>query len=208
MKILVLDNYDSFTYNLVHILREFGYGGQTTVIRNDKISLAEVNQYDKILLSPGPGIPEEAGIMLDIIRTYAESKSILGICLGHQGICEVFGASLTNMKEVLHGVGLQTQVTDNTDYLFKKLPEKFITGRYHSWVADVSTIAAPLEVIALSEDDYVMAVKHKVFDVRGVQFHPESILTQHGKQLILNWVEAAVRQEKDPLLLEEELELV
>lgn len=189
MKIVVLDNYDSFTYNLVHIIREAGYGADMDVIRNDKITVEEVAKYDKILLSPGPGIPSEAGIMLDLIKTYASTKSILGVCLGHQGICEVFGASLTNMKEVLHGIGMQTTVLDTEDYLFKGVEKQLTTGRYHSWVVEKSTVADPMEITAISEDGYVMAVKHKTYDVRGVQFHPESVLTPGGKQLVLNWLE-------------------
>lgn len=189
MKILVLDNYDSFTYNLVHIIREAGYSADTDVIRNDKITLEEVAKYDKILLSPGPGIPSEAGIMMDLIKTYAPTKSILGVCLGHQGICEAFGATLTNMKHVLHGVGMRTTILDKEDYLLQSLPEEFVTGRYHSWVAERSTVNDPMIITAISEDDYVMAAKHKTYDVQGVQFHPESVLTPGGKQVVLNWLE-------------------
>ena len=189
MKILVLDNYDSFTYNLVHIIREYGYGDQMDVIRNDKISVEEVDQYDKILLSPGPGIPVEAGILMDLIKTYAATKSIMGVCLGHQAICETFGASLTNMDLVLHGIGMQTTIIDKDDYFFKDVPEVFTTGRYHSWVAEKSTVKGDLEITAISEDDYVMAAKHKKYDLRGVQFHPESILTEGGKQIVKNWLE-------------------
>lgn len=191
MKILVLDNYDSFTYNLVHIIRELGYGPQTKVVRNNKITLEEVAAYDKILLSPGPGIPSEAGIMMDLIRRYAPLKSILGICLGHQGICEAFGASLTNMHDVVHGVGLITSIVKREDYLFQHIPENFVTGRYHSWVVELDSIRDPLEVTAVSEDNYLMAVRHKRYDVRGLQFHPESVLTTGGKQLLANWLEAA-----------------
>ncbi|WP_160712938.1 anthranilate synthase component II [Chitinophaga solisilvae] len=190
MKILVLDNYDSFTYNLVHIIRELGYGAQTSVVRNRKISLEEVDAFDKILLSPGPGVPAEAGIMMDLIRRYAPVKSILGICLGHQGICEAFGATLTNMHDVVHGVGLPTTITQPDDYLFQHIPEQFVTGRYHSWVADLDSIRHPLEVTAVSEDNYLMGVRHHSYDVRGLQFHPESVLTAGGKQLIANWLES------------------
>lgn len=189
MKILVLDNYDSFTYNLVHIIREYGYGAQLDVIRNDKISVEEVAKYDKILLSPGPGIPVEAGILMDLIKTYAPTKSIMGVCLGHQAICESFGATLTNMKHVLHGVGMKTIVLDQEDYFLKGLPKEFTTGRYHSWVAEKDTVKGDVQITALSEDDYVMAVKHVKYDVRGVQFHPESVLTEGGKQIVKNWLE-------------------
>jgi anthranilate synthase component II len=187
MKLLVLDNYDSFVYNLVHIIRELGYGDNMDVIRNDKISLDEVAQYDKILLSPGPGIPVEAGIMMDLIKTYAPTKSIFGVCLGHQAIGESFGATLTNMNDVLHGFGTPTKVLVS-DVLFEHVPETFITGRYHSWVVDRKGFPDALEITAVSEDDYIMALRHKTYDVRGVQFHPESILTEHGIQLVKNWL--------------------
>ena len=189
MKILVLDNYDSFTYNLVHIIRELGYGEEMDVIRNDKITVEDVGRYDKILLSPGPGIPVEAGIMMDVIKKYAPTKSIMGVCLGHQGIGEAFGASLINMDVVLHGFGMKTKVTDEGDYLFKDIPQEFTTGRYHSWVVDGDTLNSDVLVTALGEDGRVMALRHKEYDVHGVQFHPESILTEHGKQLIKNWLE-------------------
>lgn len=186
-KILVLDNYDSFVYNLVHIIREEGF--EVDVYRNDKISIDDVDQYDKILLSPGPGVPDEAGIMKDLIRRYAASKSIFGVCLGHQAIGEVFGASLTNMEVVLHGFGMKTKVVENTkDYLYNEVPAEFTTGRYHSWVVDKDSVAGDLEITALGEDDYVMGIRHKSLDVRGVQFHPESVLTEGGKQLVQNWL--------------------
>lgn len=185
MKILVLDNYDSFVYNLVHIIRELGY--QPDVIRNDKITVDEVAKYDKILLSPGPGIPTEAGIMLDLIKRYAPEKSILGVCLGHQGIGEAFGSSLSNMDVVLHGFGITTNITSD-DYIFENVPKSVKTGRYHSWVIDDKKLSDDLEVTALSEDNRIMALRHKTYDVRGVQFHPESILTEHGKQMVENWL--------------------
>ena len=189
MKILVLDNYDSFVYNLVHIIRELEYGENLDIIRNDKITLEDVGQYDKILLTPGPGIPEEAGILQDVVKKYGATKSILGVCLGHQGLSEVYGAALTNMDVVLHGFGLKTNIVDKDDYLFKDMPEEFVTGRYHSWVVDKTSVQGDLVVTAMSEDNMVMAVKHKEYDVRGVQFHPESILTEHGKTMIKNWLE-------------------
>ena len=188
MKILVLDNYDSFTYNLVYIVRQLGYGAQMDVFRNDKISLDEVDQYDKIILSPGPGVPSEAGIMPELLKRHASTKSILGVCLGHQAIGEAFGGSLINLSEVLHGVA--SPVSVQKDLLFEQIPDTFSIGRYHSWVIDESTLSPDLEVIARTPDRQIMAVRHRKFKVRGVQFHPESILTQHGVQLVKNWLES------------------
>lgn len=187
MKILVLDNYDSFTYNLVYIIRQLGYGDQIDIFRNDKISLDEVDQYDKILLSPGPGVPSEAGIMPELLKRYSASKSILGVCLGHQAIGEAFGGDLINLSEVLHGVA--STVTVEPDLLFKDVPDTFKIGRYHSWVIDESTLSPDLEVIARTPDNQIMAVRHKKYEVRGVQFHPESILTENGVQIMKNWLE-------------------
>jgi len=187
MKILVLDNYDSFTYNLVYIIRELGYGESMDIIRNDKISLEEVDAYDKILLSPGPGLPSEAGIMPELIRKYAPTKDILGICLGNQAIGEAFGGGLINLTEVVHGVA--TKIKIKPDPLFEGLPEYFTVGRYHSWVIDATLFPEELEVISKTPDGQIMAVKHKEFAVRGLQFHPESILTEHGVQIIKNWIE-------------------
>lgn len=191
MKILVLDNYDSFTYNLVHILRELGYGEQMDVIRNDKISVEEVAKYDKILLSPGPGIPEEAGIMMDVIKTYAPTKSILGVCLGHQGIAEAFKAKLYNMPTVLHGYADKVMLEDREEYLFEGLPQVFNVCRYHSWAVEAVSMANNPELIVTALDPHgeVMGLRHKQYDVHGVQFHPESILTEHGKQMLKNWLE-------------------
>lgn len=186
MKILVLDNYDSFTYNLVYIVRQLGYGAQMDVFRNDKISLEDVDQYDKILLSPGPGIPSEAGIMPELLKKYSATKSILGVCLGHQAIGEAFGGDLINLSEVLHGVS--SKVTVQKDLLFDGIPDTFSIGRYHSWVVDESTLSSDLEVIARTPDQQIMAVRHKEFDVRGVQFHPESILTENGVRIMQNWL--------------------
>ena len=186
MKILVLDNYDSFVYNLVHIIRELGY--EVDVYRNDKISLQQVGKYDKILLSPGPGIPEEAGIMMDLLREYAPSKSIFGVCLGHQAIGEAFGASLSNMDVVLHGFGLKTKVLQTDEVLFDGMDESFEAGRYHSWVINHDTIPDELLVTAIGEDGKVMAIRHKEYDVCGVQFHPESVLTKGGKKIVENWL--------------------
>ncbi|MDQ3392583.1 MAG: aminodeoxychorismate/anthranilate synthase component II [Bacteroidota bacterium] len=188
-KILVLDNYDSFTYNLVHLIRELGYGEEMDVIRNDKISLEEVGKYDKILLSPGPGLPSEAGIMMDVIKRYAPSKSILGVCLGHQGIGEAFGAKLWNMEEVLHGIAENVVITKTTNSLFINMPEFFKVCRYHSWTVMPETVNGELEITATDERGNVMAINHLKYDVQGVQFHPESILTENGKTIIKNWLE-------------------
>lgn len=185
MKLLVLDNYDSFTYNLVHIIRVLGY--TPDVIRNDKISVKEVNKYDRIVLSPGPGIPDEAGIMKDVIKTYGAEKPILGVCLGHQGIAEVYGAELYNLFNVLHGVSSEMKVIKN-DYLFKNIPERFTACHYHSWAVLPESINEELEVTARDSSGNIMAIRHKEYDVRGLQFHPESILTEHGKTIIENWL--------------------
>ncbi|MBT0812943.1 aminodeoxychorismate/anthranilate synthase component II [Litoribacter ruber] len=192
MKLLVLDNYDSFTYNLVYILRELGLGPKMDVYRNDKISLADVEAYDKILLSPGPGIPSEAGIMPEVIKQYASTKDILGVCLGHQAIGEAFGASLTNLSEVVHGVASEVKVQE--DSLFIGLPQRFKIGRYHSWVIDESTLPAELEVIAKTPDGQVMAIRHKEYRLRGVQFHPESIMTEWGREVMENWIQSTKYQ--------------
>ena len=188
MKILVLDNYDSFTYNLVHILRELEVGDQMDVIRNDKISVEEVEQYDKILLSPGPGIPTEAGIMMDVIRTYAPTKSMLGICLGHQGIAEAFGSELYNMPLVLHGYADTVYLEENAGPLFEGLPKSFGVCRYHSWAVNAQALNGDLQVTARDLKGEIMGLRHKTYDVHGLQFRPESILTEHGKQIIQNWL--------------------
>lgn len=187
MKILVLDNYDSFTYNLVHLIKELGYGDSMDIYRNDAINLDEIEQYDKILLSPGPGIPEEAGIMMQVIQRYAPTKSILGVCLGHQGIGEAFGATLTNMDDVLHGIPKKTIVL-KSDKLFQEMPKEFKAGRYHSWKVDSVDLPEVIEVTATDDNGDIMALRHKIYDVRGVQFHPESILTEHGKTMLANWL--------------------
>jgi anthranilate synthase component 2 len=186
MKILVLDNYDSFVYNLVYILKELG--GDVDVFRNDKISLEEVEKYDKILLSPGPGIPEEAGIMLDLIKTYYATKSIFGVCLGHQAIGEAFGAKLHNMGEVLHGVTTKCLITDMNEVLFQEIPSEIEVCRYHSWTVVPETMPVDLKITAIDEKGYVMAEAHQKYDVRGVQFHPEAYLTQHGVKMVENWM--------------------
>ena len=186
MKILILDNYDSFTYNLVHVVRALGF--TPDVIRNDKITTNEVAAYDKIMLSPGPGIPDEAGIMKEVIRRLSPSKSILGVCLGHQGIAEVFGASLFNIPAVLHGVTSISQVTDHEEYLFRDVSRQFQATHYHSWAVKPETINGDLKITALNEEGLVMALRHVHYDVRGVQFHPESIMTPEGPKMIENWL--------------------
>ena len=186
MTILVLDNYDSFTYNLVYMIRELGHN--VDVYRNDQITLEAVNKFDKIMLSPGPGIPTEAGIMREVIATYAPTKSILGVCLGHQGIGEAFGATLMNMPTVYHGVADQAYVTEPTDKLFRGLPGKLEVGRYHSWTIVPESLPDELTITAVDSEGRVMAIAHKQYDVYGVQFHPESILTQLGKNIITNWL--------------------
>lgn len=186
MKILVLDNYDSFTYNLVHIIRSLGF--QPDVIRNDKISVEDVGRYDKIMLSPGPGIPDEAGIMKEVIRHYGSSKSILGICLGHQGIGEVFGAALFNIPRVLHGVTSTTEVVDNDEYLFSGVSGKFQSTHYHSWAVRADSITDDLKVTAVNDEGLIMGLRHRTYDVKGLQFHPESVMTPEGPKMIGNWL--------------------
>ena len=186
MKILVLDNYDSFTYNLVHIVRALGYA--VDIFRNDKIALEDVKKYDKILLSPGPGIPDEAGIMKQVIQTYGPEKSILGVCLGLQGIGEVYGARLYNIPTVLHGVTSFTEVTDPEEYIFEGVSPRFKATHYHSWAVLPETVKGDLQITAINEEDLVMGLRHKRFDVRGVQFHPESIMTPEGPRMIDNWL--------------------
>jgi anthranilate synthase component 2 len=186
MRILVLDNYDSFTYNLVHILRELNH--PPDVFRNDKISLDDVGGYDKILLSPGPGIPDEAGIMKEVIRRFGATKSILGICLGHQGIGEVYGADLYNIPKVLHGVTSEVSVTDQDEHLFRDVPSSFTATHYHSWAIRPETITKDLRVTATNVEGLVMGIRHVKYDVRGVQFHPESVMTKEGPKMIANWL--------------------
>lgn len=184
-KILILDNYDSFTYNIVHLVNELGY--ETEVYRNDRIGLEEIAKYERIILSPGPGIPSEAGIMPEVIKRYAPEKSILGICLGEQAIGECFGAKLENLPEVYHGV-CTTVYTTASEQMFAGLEKSFQVGRYHSWVVSREDLPECLTVTAIDEKGQVMALAHKKFDVRGVQFHPESVLTPMGKKMMANWL--------------------
>jgi anthranilate synthase component II len=185
--IVVIDNYDSFTYNLVHAIKKIS-GLPVDVFRNDEIALEDLEQYDKIVLSPGPGIPEEAGLLLDIIRRYGPTKSMLGVCLGHQAIGEAFGGSLTNMNRVLHGIATPVATTKVPTILFNGLPETFSVGRYHSWIVNEADLPECLQVTSYDEKGMIMSMKHTTFDVEGVQFHPESVLTPLGEQMIANWL--------------------
>jgi anthranilate synthase component 2 len=186
MKILVLDNYDSFTYNLVHLLEKV-CDFHVEVHRNDKIDLKRVAGYDKILLSPGPGLPNEAGILLDVIREYGPTKDIMGVCLGLQAIGESFGGKLKNLDSVYHGIATPVQIIKE-DILFKNCPKEFKAGRYHSWVVDTKGLPDCFDVTATDESGNIMAMKHKTYNVKGVQFHPESILSEYGEQIIRNWI--------------------
>ncbi|WP_316802729.1 aminodeoxychorismate/anthranilate synthase component II [Pedobacter nototheniae] len=184
--VLVIDNYDSFTYNLVHLINEVGY--EAVVWRNDKFDIADVAPYDKILLSPGPGIPEEAGLLLEVIKTYAETKSIFGVCLGQQAIAEVFGAKLLNLGRPMHGIATPVTVVDGDEFLFWECPQTINVGRYHSWVVSKEDFPTCLKITARDHKNEIMALRHETLDVRGVQFHPESVLTEHGKQMMENWL--------------------
>ena len=184
-KILVIDNYDSFTYNLVHYLEDLGC--EVTVKRNDQLSLNEVADYDKIVLSPGPGIPDEAGLLKAIIKEYAPTKSILGVCLGQQAIGEVFGGSIVNLDEVYHGVATNVTIIVDDESMFKGLDETIEVGRYHSWVVDPN-LPDELEATSVDENGQIMSLRHKIYDVKGVQYHPESVLTPYGKQILGNWL--------------------
>ena len=187
IKILLFDNYDSFTYNLVHAIKSLGYEN-VDVYRNDKIELSQIDLYDKIILSPGPGLPSEAGIMMEVIKKYAGKKSILGVCLGHQAIAETFGAKLENIPTVFHGVQTSIKIVQE-DYLFLGLPKEILAGRYHSWIVSNNDFPSELEVTAVDEAGEIMALKHKTLDLHGVQFHPESILTPDGVQIIQNFLQ-------------------
>ncbi|MEM1001752.1 MAG: aminodeoxychorismate/anthranilate synthase component II [Bacteroidota bacterium] len=184
-KVLVIDNYDSFTYNLVHYLQDLAC--EVEVKRNDKLELEDIEAFDKILLSPGPGIPDEAGLLKEIITKYADSKSILGVCLGQQAIAEVFGGSIVNLDTVYHGVATTVTLTDVIDPLFKGLKDSFEVGRYHSWVVD-NDLPEVLEVTSHDNNGQIMSLKHKILDVKGVQYHPESVLTPNGKKILENWI--------------------
>lgn len=185
MKVVVIDNYDSFTYNLVHLLKDLG--ADVTVFRNDKFQLEQLEPFDKIVLSPGPGIPSEAGLLLDVIKEYATRKPILGVCLGHQAIGESFGARLENLDDVFHGVATDATILSDSP-LFKGLPERITVGRYHSWVVSKDGLPESLEVLAESDEGQIMALRHRELPVYGIQFHPESVLTPSGKEIVANFL--------------------
>lgn len=186
MKILVFDNYDSFTYNLVQIIEQI-VGEKVDVYRNDQIPLEDIEKYDKIILSPGPGIPKEAGILLDVIKKYAPTKSIFGVCLGQQAIAEAFGGSLINLSEIYHGVA--TEATQTKEHkIFNNLPENLEVGRYHSWAVNPDDFPVELEITSIDKNGMIMSLKHKIYDVHAVQYHPESILTPDGKQILENFL--------------------
>jgi anthranilate synthase component II len=187
-KILVIDNYDSFTYNLVHYLEKLT-GSYPSVFRNDEIEVDEVDEYDKILISPGPGLPVESGICLDVIRKYSSTKSILGICLGHQAICEAFAGKLLNLSTVYHGVSSPVKIKSTGDPLFKNIPPIIMAGRYHSWVVSRDNLPDCFNVTCEDENGIIMGISHKKYDVKGLQFHPESVLTEYGFEIIRNWIE-------------------
>ena len=185
MKVVIIDNYDSFTYNLSHLIKSLG--AEVTVVRNDQFELQDLESFNKIVLSPGPGIPSEAGLLLDVIRTYAGKKPILGVCLGHQAIGEVFGGKLVNLSDVFHGVATPCHIVAD-DPIFSGLERDITIGRYHSWVVANEDLPECLEVTSRSDDGYIMSLRHREYDVRGIQFHPESVLTPQGKTIINNWL--------------------
>jgi anthranilate synthase component II len=187
MKVLVFDNYDSFTYNLVHLVEKILHQ-KVDVYRNDQLPLEKVKAYDKIILSPGPGVPEEAGLLLPLIKEYASSKSILGVCLGHQAIGEAFGGKLTNLSKVYHGIATPIKITNVTSPIFAGLGDTVEVGRYHSWIVANEGFPAELEITATDDNGFIMGLQHKKYDVQGVQFHPESVLTPLGEQMMRNWL--------------------
>ncbi|MBC7625859.1 aminodeoxychorismate/anthranilate synthase component II [Ferruginibacter sp.] len=187
MKILVFDNYDSFTYNLVHLVEKITHE-KVVVFRNDHIALDDVKVYDKIILSPGPGIPEEAGLLLPLIKRYASTKSILGVCLGHQAIGQAFGGTLKNLDKVYHGVATKINILNQDAPILRGMGNEVEVGRYHSWIVDKENFPTDLEITAVDDNGYIMALQHKTFDVQGVQFHPESILTPDGEKMLRNWL--------------------
>ena len=185
MKIVIIDNYDSFTYNLSHLVKELG--AEVTVMRNDQFELADLEPYSKIILSPGPGIPSEAGLLLDVIKTYAGKKPILGVCLGHQAIGESFGGKLENLSDVFHGVATPCRIIAD-DPIFSGIERTITIGRYHSWVVSNEGLPDCLEVTAISDEGQIMALRHRELNVRGIQFHPESVLTPDGRKMLQNWL--------------------
>ena len=185
-RVVIIDNYDSFTYNLAHLVKQLG--AKVEVFRNDQFTLNQLERFTKIILSPGPGIPEEAGLLMDVIRTYAGRKPMLGVCLGHQAIAEVFGGKLVNLKEVYHGIATEGTQFGN-DPIFSGLPKRIVMGRYHSWVVDRAGFPDCLEVTAMSDDGQIMALRHRNYKIHGIQFHPESVLTPEGATIVRNWLQ-------------------
>lgn len=185
-RVVIIDNYDSFTYNLAHLVKQLG--AKVEVFRNDQFTLNQLERFTKIILSPGPGIPEEAGLLMDVIRTYAGRKPMLGVCLGHQAIAEVFGGKLVNLKEVYHGIATEGTQFGN-DPIFGGLPKRIVMGRYHSWVVDRAGFPDCLEVTAMSDDGQIMALRHRNYNIHGIQFHPESVLTPEGATIVKNWLQ-------------------
>lgn len=185
-RVVIIDNYDSFTYNLAHLVKQLG--AKVEVFRNDQFTLNQLERFTKIILSPGPGIPEEAGLLMDVIRTYAGRKPMLGVCLGHQAIAEVFGGKLVNLKEVYHGIATEGTQFGN-DPIFSGLPKRIVMGRYHSWVVDRVGFPDCLEVTAMSDDGQIMALRHRNYNIHGIQFHPESVLTPEGATIVRNWLQ-------------------
>lgn len=185
-RVVIIDNYDSFTYNLAHLVKQLGV--KVEVFRNDQFTLNQLERFTKIILSPGPGIPEEAGLLMDVIRTYAGRKPMLGVCLGHQAIAEVFGGKLVNLKEVYHGIATEGTQFGN-DPIFSGLPKRIVMGRYHSWVVDRAGFPDCLEVTAMSDDGQIMALRHRNYNIHGIQFHPESVLTPEGATIVRNWLQ-------------------
>ena len=185
-KIVIIDNYDSFTYNLVHYFEELEC--DVTVFRNDEFDLDDLKPFGKIVLSPGPGLPATAGLLKSVIQTYAATKSILGVCLGQQAIGEVFGGTVINLEKVYHGVAAKIHVIVDDETLFKGMQSHFDVGRYHSWVVNTDDFPEVLEITSLSENGEIMSLRHRIFDVKGVQFHPESVLTPNGKAILANWI--------------------
>ncbi|MEO6730856.1 MAG: aminodeoxychorismate/anthranilate synthase component II [Ferruginibacter sp.] len=189
MKILVFDNYDSFTYNLVHLVEKI-MQQKVDVVRNDQVALEQIKEYDKIILSPGPGIPEEAGLLLPLIKEYASSKSILGVCLGHQAIGEAFGGTLINLDKVYHGIATPIKITNPQAQVLRGLGDTIEVGRYHSWIVSDKDLPEVLEITAVDDNGFIMGLQHKTFDVQGVQFHPESVLTPDGEKIMMNWLKS------------------
>jgi anthranilate synthase component 2 len=187
MKILVFDNYDSFTYNLVHLVEKI-LPVKVDVYRNDQLPLEKIKEYDKIVLSPGPGVPSEAGLLLPLIKEYASTKSILGVCLGHQAIGEAFGGQLINLSKVYHGISTNCKISNGSSALFAGLPSNIEVGRYHSWIISRDNFPEELEITAEDDNGYIMALQHKKYDIQGVQFHPESVLTPQGEAILKNWL--------------------